>query len=90
MTNANGAVPSRLSAIKMSELYGPGGPLEIFAEQLQKIAVPRPVTPAYPTITQAFAQAIDNIIKGADIREELDRAVRTIDEDIEYNAGYQM
>jgi len=90
MTNANGAVPSRLSAIKMSELYGPGGPLEIFAEQLQKIAVPRPVTPAYPAITQAFAQAIDNIIKGADIRKELNRAVRTIDEDIEYNAGYQM
>ncbi|HCZ07500.1 MAG TPA: ABC transporter substrate-binding protein [Thermotogae bacterium] len=90
MTNANGAVPSRLSAIKMSELYGPGGPLGIFSEQLQKIAVPRPVTPAYPTITQAFAQAIDNIIKGADIREELNRAVRIIDEDIEYNAGYQM
>lgn len=86
----NGAVPARLSAIKMSPLYGPGGPLALYVEQLQKIAVPRPVTPAYPVIRDAFARALDNIIKGADIREELNRAVRTINEDIEMNAGYQM
>ncbi|TYC02999.1 MAG: sugar ABC transporter substrate-binding protein [Kosmotoga sp.] len=88
MTNANGAVPSRQSAYEMSELYGEGGPLNIFVQQLETIAVPRPVTPAYPTITSAFAQAIDNIINGSDIREQLNRAVKEIDEDIEYNAGY--
>ncbi|MGC9384306.1 MAG: ABC transporter substrate-binding protein [Kosmotogaceae bacterium] len=88
MTNANGAVPSRQSAYEMSELYGEDGPLNIFVQQLESIAVARPVTPAYPTITAAFAQALDNIINGSDIRDQLNRAVRQIDEDIEYNAGY--
>jgi len=88
MTNANGAVPSRKSAIALSPLYGEGGPLNIFVQQLETIAVPRPVTPAYPTITAAFAKAIDNIINGSDIRKELDRATKEINEDIEYNEGY--
>lgn len=88
MTNANGAVPSRKSAIAISPLYGEGGPLNIFVQQLKTIAVPRPVTPAYPTITAAFAKALDNIINGSDIRKELDRAVKEINEDIEYNEGY--
>ncbi|AKI97520.1 ABC transporter substrate-binding protein [Kosmotoga pacifica] len=88
MTNANGAVPSRKSAIALSPLYGEGGPLNIFVQQLETIAVPRPVTPAYPTITAAFAKAIDNIINGSDIREELNRATKEINEDIEYNEGY--
>ncbi|RKX50923.1 MAG: ABC transporter substrate-binding protein [Thermotogae bacterium] len=88
MTNANGAVPSRKSAIALSPLYGEGGPLNIFVQQLESIAVPRPVTPAYPTITAAFAKALDNIINGSDIRKELDRAVKEINDDIEYNEGY--
>lgn len=84
MTNANGAVPSRLSAAKLSEAYKPGGELNLFVEQLQTIAVERPVTPAYPTITSAFATAIDNIINSADVAGELDEAVRTIDEEIQF------
>ncbi|MCD6159037.1 MAG: sugar ABC transporter substrate-binding protein [Kosmotoga sp.] len=88
MTNANGAVPSRKSAIALSPLYGEGGPLNIFVQQLESIAVSRPVTPAYPTITAAFAKALDNIINGSDIRKELDRAVKEINDDIEYNEGY--
>ncbi len=84
MTNANGAVPSRESAIEMSDLYKEGGELNLFVEQLQKIAVPRPVTPAYPTITSAFQTAMDNIINGADVSQELNNAAETIDEEIEY------
>jgi multiple sugar transport system substrate-binding protein len=90
MTNANGAVPSRISAAEMSELYGEGGPLSLFVEQLETIAVPRPVTPAYPTITSAFTQALQNIANGSDIRKELNKAVEEIDRDIEYNDGYPM
>ncbi len=88
MTNANGAVPSRLSAIAKSELYKKDGPLAIFVQQLKTIAVPRPVTPAYPVITTSFAQAIDNIIKGGDIRKELNNVVKEIDQDIEDHDGY--
>ncbi|RMF34076.1 MAG: sugar ABC transporter substrate-binding protein [Chloroflexi bacterium] len=88
MTDANGAVPSRKSALEKSDLYGAGGPLNIFVQQLETIAVPRPQHPAYPTITAAFAEAVDNIIAGADVRSELDKAAQKIDQDIEDNQGY--
>ncbi len=91
MTNANGAVPARKSALAKSQLYGPGAPLEIFALQLQTgVAIPRPITPAYPTITTAFAEAVQNIVLGADVEDELDKAVKKIDQDIEDNQGYPL
>ena len=88
MTNANGAVPSRYSAIEASELYGEDGPLELFVEQLATSAVPRPQTPAYPVITDAFAEAVANIAAGADVADELNRAADRIEQDIEDNRGY--
>jgi multiple sugar transport system substrate-binding protein len=89
MTNANGAVPARKSALELSDLYRQGGPLQILADQLESgIAVPRPNTPAYPVITQAFSEAVNNIVRGADVQDELDRAVETIDRDIADNDGY--
>jgi multiple sugar transport system substrate-binding protein len=89
MTNANGAVPARKSAIEMSDLFGEGGPLNIFVQQLEGgVALERPVTPAYPVITSAFDEATRNIIAGADVQEELDKAVEKIDQDIEDNQGY--
>jgi multiple sugar transport system substrate-binding protein len=63
--------------------------LNLFVQQLQGgVALERPVTPAYPTITTAFAEAVQNIVSGADVQSELDRAVETIDQDIEDNQGY--
>jgi multiple sugar transport system substrate-binding protein len=89
MTNANGAVPARQSAIEQSELYGENGALNLFVQQLQGgIAVPRPVTPAYPVITNAFAEAVQNIVTGADVATELNKAVEKIDQDIQDNQGY--
>jgi len=89
MTNANGAVPARKSALAMSELFGLNGSLGIFVEQLEGgVGVTRPETPAYPTITTAFAEAVQNIVGGADVKAELDKAVQKIDQDIEDNRGY--
>ena len=91
MTDANGAVPARKSAIAMSDLYGEGGPLNIFVQQLEGgVALERPVTPAYPVITSAFDEAFRNIVAGADVQAELDKAVATIDQDIEDNQGYPL
>lgn len=91
MTNANGAVPARKSAIAKSELYAEGGALNLLAQQLQRgVAVARPATAAYPVITAAFAEAVKNIIAGADVKAELDKAVQKIDQDIEDNQGYPM
>lgn len=90
MTNANGAVPARQSAIEQSELYAADGPLNLFVQQLQaeNVAIPRPVTPAYPVITNAFADVVQEIVIGADVEQELNDAVQTIDQDIEDNQGY--
>ncbi len=88
MTDGNGAVPARKSALEQREEYEPGGMLYIFREQLNEIALPRPQTPAYPTITSTFAEAVQNIVEGADVQEQLNKAVREIDQDIEDNEGY--
>ncbi len=89
MTNANGAVPARRSALAKSELYGPDGLLHLYIQQNEAgFTVPRPITPAYPVITQAFAEAFNNIARGAEIRPQLDQAVQKIEQDIKDNKGY--
>ncbi|MCC6613848.1 MAG: sugar ABC transporter substrate-binding protein [Anaerolineae bacterium] len=89
MTDANGAVPSRISVLDADERYAEGGPLNIFVQQLQNgVAVPRPQTPAYPVITSEFAKMISEISSGADVQTALDNAVDAIDADISANDGY--
>jgi multiple sugar transport system substrate-binding protein len=91
MTNANGAVPARKSAAAKSKLYGEGGPMNLLVQQLEGgVALARPITPAYPVITQAFIEGTKNIIAGADVKTELDNMVKKIDQDIEDNQGYPM
>lgn len=89
MTNANGAVPSRASAIAKTDLFKAGGDLEVFIQQLGKTAIPRPETAAYAVITSAFAEAVDNIAQGADVQSELDKVAAKVDQDIADNKGYK-
>lgn len=91
ITTANGAVPATKSAVAKSPLFASGGDLALFADQLgaaPNVAVPRPVTPAYPTITQSLRAAIDDIVQGGDVKKALDDAVKQIDDDIKANDGY--
>ncbi len=91
MTSANGAVPARYSALAQSPLYGAGGPLRLFAQQLGAgLGVPRPATPGYGTIRKAFSDAVTSIIAGGEVQHELSRAADTIDEDIAKNGGYSL
>lgn len=83
-----GYIPARASAVPLSEVYSEGGEGALMAEQAAEIALVRPVHPAYPVISQAFGEAIRNIVDGADVRSELERAARAIDEDILDNDGY--
>lgn len=91
ITSVNGAVPATLSAVADAPLYAEGGELALFAAQLDaapNVAVPRPVTPAYPAITQIMRSVIDDIVQGADVQQVLDDAVTQIDADIAANEGY--
>jgi multiple sugar transport system substrate-binding protein len=89
MAEASGAIPSRSSVAAETEKFGSGGPAELFLVQLEEgHTQPRAPHPAYPTISSAFNQAIQNIIDGQDVQTALDEAVATIDADIEANDGY--
>ncbi|MFB0833425.1 ABC transporter substrate-binding protein [Arthrobacter halodurans] len=100
MVEANAAVPGSTTALEQSELYGSGKPLELFATNLASacgsesvtadcVAVARPVTPGYPSVTSAFGSALLAIWGGADVQGELDSATRAIDSDFSDNNGYQ-
>jgi len=89
MTDNNGAIPSRISVLEDDEDYAEGGFKSVYFQQLAGgVAVPRPITPAYPVITAEFARAVDEIAAGADVQDALDTAVDAIDIDIEDNDGY--
>ena len=88
MTNVNGAIPARRSAMTQSPLYGPNGPLRLFVQQLEVGGVPRPPTPVYGTISKVFAEAVSNIVAGADVQSELSQAADIIDQTIAENRGY--
>jgi multiple sugar transport system substrate-binding protein len=90
ITNTNGAVPARRSALARSPLYGAHGPLRMFQLQLAAgMGVPRPATPSYITIRTTFANAVQAIIGGADVQAELSKAAAIIDADIARNRGYR-
>ena len=63
---------SRLTSLRKLELGG----------------VPRPVTPAYGTISQAFRNAIVNIVTGADTQTERSNAADRIDRETAAHYGY--
>ncbi|MDQ1022183.1 ABC transporter substrate-binding protein [Streptomyces afghaniensis] len=101
MTTANGAVPATRTALAKSSLYKQGGPLQLFADQLAKpcgdsditkscVAVTRPVTPGYPTVTAKFSEALNSVYGGADPKSALEKAARAIDRDFSDNAGYKI
>ncbi len=89
MTDANGAVPARRTAVARSSRFAPGGPLRLYVVQLEgPWARPRPRTPAYPVISSEFAQSFRNIRDGTDVEASLQRAARAIDRNVAANRGY--
>ncbi|MGW0472263.1 ABC transporter substrate-binding protein [Streptomyces coeruleorubidus] len=101
MTTANGAPPATKSALAASDLYKQGGPLQLFSDQLAKpcgdtditkscVAVTRPLTAGYPTVTAKFAEALNSVYGGADPKDALTKAASAIDQDFSDNAGYEI
>jgi multiple sugar transport system substrate-binding protein len=89
MAEASGAIPARRSVANADPKFAPGGDLRLYVEQHEQgISQPRPTTPAYVTVSDAFNQAIQDIIDGGEVRQALDEAVADIDQDIEDNDGY--
>lgn len=60
-------------------------PLRIIKEQVTGVSHARPVTPAYPVLTQKFAEALTDIMVGADVKKSLDNVASTYDEEYKRN-----
>ncbi len=91
IAESEGAVPSLKSVLAEDPTFQPGGDRYLYVQNLEAapdIAVPRPATPAYGAIRNAFSDALADIIAGADVQETLDSAVEEIDADIAANEGY--
>jgi multiple sugar transport system substrate-binding protein len=98
-TNADGAPPGTRTVLATDPLYRTGGPLHLFAEGLDAscgagpltracVAVPRPITPAYPVISQQFGGVIENALKGGNTASLLSQAAAAIDQTYRDNADY--
>jgi ABC-type glycerol-3-phosphate transport system substrate-binding protein len=77
IVRANGAVPARRSAFALFPEYAQP-PYELFRNQLEHTARPRPRTPYYATLTQRFSAALRDIARGADVATRLQMAEREI------------
>lgn len=89
VTLANGAMPATRTALAASPNYRAGGELAIYMQQaLQGVSMVRPETPAYPAISSAFSEAVNNIMAGQDVRKELDAAAKKINQHIAENKGF--
>lgn len=86
--DAIGGVPGTKSVAASAPLFAKGGALSLYVEQLNTIAVSRPAHPGYPAITGAFAEAVSEVVSGADPKAALTKAAAAIDRDIEDNQGY--
>ena len=89
VTEANGAVPGTNAALALRRNYGSGVALRLYVDQIQQhVARVRPETPAYPVISSAFSEAVINIVAGASVKLELDKAAAKIDQDLADSRGY--
>ncbi|MFC0215242.1 ABC transporter substrate-binding protein [Paenibacillus chartarius] len=61
-------------------------PLKIIKEQVTTVSHARPVTPAYPLLTQKFAEALTDIMMGGDVKKSLDNVADAYDS--EYKKNY--
>lgn len=89
VTRVNGSIPGTFKALNANKSFATGGALEVYAQQIAwNISQVRPETPAYPAISAAFSEAVKNVVAGANVQAELDKAARKIDQDIEEHNGY--
>jgi multiple sugar transport system substrate-binding protein len=90
LARASGAIPATRAAIRQAPAFAPGGPEQLYVQQLEDgIARARPQTPAYPAITAAFSAAFLDITRGGNVRRALDTAAGQIDRNLAAHRYYQ-
>jgi multiple sugar transport system substrate-binding protein len=86
-SNDTGLIPSTAAGARLTKDYAVGGKYRAFYNML-KLAVQRPATPAYLTISSQFEKAGVKIRDGGDVQNALDDATDAINQNIKDNKGY--
>jgi multiple sugar transport system substrate-binding protein len=88
---ATAAPPLRKALIETSDLYGPKGDLHVVTDYVHLgLSKPRPPHPGYVVMSNAFAQAIQDIMDGRDVKAAVTGAAKAIDDDLVANEGYPL
>lgn len=88
MASAAGMIPSTEAAAERTSRFRHGGDWRIFFDLSRAYARPRPATPAFTAISNAWYRASRDIMDGGNPRDVLDDAVDEIDQSIRDNGGY--
>ena len=86
-SNATGLIPTTRAGARLTKDYATDGKYRTYFDML-KLAVQRPATPAYLTISSQFEKAGVKIRDGGDVQNALDDAVDAINQNIKDNKGY--
>ncbi|PYZ99232.1 ABC transporter substrate-binding protein [Alteribacter lacisalsi] len=82
LSEVTGMPPARISAFESMDKYQEL-PWSIMREQVIETAHARPQTPAYPVLTDAFAQAFHAAALGEDIQPVLDQQVQRVERELQ-------
>jgi len=89
ISNKAGLIPVSEKAASLTMDFKEGGRWRKLYLYAKDFALVRPVTPAYPIISNSFANALRDIKDGGDVQENLDIAVDNIDRNIRDNRDYK-
>jgi fructooligosaccharide transport system substrate-binding protein len=81
LSEVTGMPPARKSAFESMEEYNEL-PKKIMRDQVVQTAHARPTTPAYPVLTDAFAQAFHAMALGEDAQSTLDQQVTRVEREL--------
>lgn len=88
MATAAGMIPATEAAAQRTQRFRKGGDWRVFYDMSRAFARPRPATPAFTAISNAWYHAARDIMDGTDPRDALDDAADAIDQSIADNNGY--
>lgn len=90
MAEVAGMVPVTLAAAARTRSFREGAKWRVFFDLSRAFARPRPVTPAFTTISNTFYRAARDIADGVNPRDALDDAADDIDQALADNDGYRL
>ncbi|MGC4945711.1 sugar ABC transporter substrate-binding protein [Streptomyces sp. DT224] len=85
---ATSTIPATDAAAQQIADYQPGGKFDVLVDFARTYAMVRPATPAYPYISTEFEKASKDILAGADPKDALGQAAKSIDNNLKTNNYY--